>query len=339
MFAIIGFGCKKADPFVAGNPVKQTYSINTINFQALNYGKDGMFGFSNRGKMYLVGGWNGGNMPTTDNEQWVSLDDGYTWSRIKNAPFRRRHTVASETVNDKNYIVGGDYYNYIYYKRYQKDSWVFDNGNWTQISKSTGIGNRVLAELVFLNGLFYLIGGQVSLSPGDGVYTSVLMSKDSCATFEKIGDTPFADGNLWGAVAAFNGKIWKIGGGIYSDNLDQRTYPKEIYSSPDGINWTMEGIFPGKGRSYAQLVVFNKKLWLIHGFNHREGNNLNDTWFTYDGINWVKSALNDTHSRHAHSAWADSRHLYWAGGSSNEWPYYLSDVVRQSHESLIKTQE
>jgi leucine-zipper-like transcriptional regulator 1 len=74
----------------------------------------------------------------------------------------------------------------------------------------------------------------------------------------------------------FNNKMWLIGG---------YAHPNEVWSSPDGINWTLETNSAGFGtRDDAQSVVFDNKLWVIGG-SHEDPHN--DVWCSLNGVNWT----------------------------------------------------
>ena len=78
----------------------------------------------------------------------------------------------------------------------------------------------------------------------------------------------------------FKGKIWLLGG------LSSSTYNNEIWSSPDGTNWTLEGKAAWSKRGYHATTVFDNKLWVFGGNNPNAGT-LDDVWSSSDGVNWT----------------------------------------------------
>lgn len=285
--------------------------------------RDGSWGFSVGGDDYVAVGWFGGS--TTTRQFFKSTNDGNNWTLLGNVPFTGRHTVASFNLPTRAYVVGGDVFNIVNDGQYAKDSWVYDGTSWTQLAVNSGIGDRCLMGAVYHNGAFYLVGGQKTRYAADGVYSNVLRSTDDCVSFSQIGGaTPFTGGNLWGSVASYKGRIWKVCGGIYDDaNLANRTYPKEIYSSADGITWAYETIFPGQGRQYHQTFVWENLLWVVGGSNTTNapsGYNLNDTWYSDNGVDWVQSPSGPFIGLHAHTCWIGTDgNVHSFGGSTN--PY------------------
>jgi len=283
--------------------------------------RDGCWGFSVGGNDYITIGWNSPNI--TYNSVYRSTDNGNSWTQLSNAPFSGRHTVASYNLPTQAYLVGGDYFNFSVGGQYAKDSWVYNGTTWTQKAANSGIGDRILMGATYHNGAFYIVGGQVSRYIIDGEYNNVLRSTDNCVSFQEIATTPFPGGNLWGAVASFKGKMWKVCGGFYDDvpPLSARTYPREIYSSNDGITWTYEGMFPGQGRQYHQTIVWKDLLWVIGGVNTTNSPNtinLRDTWYSPNGVDWTQLPIGTFVGLHAHTCWigADGN-LHSFGGSTN----------------------
>lgn len=89
------------------------------------------------------------------------------------------------------------------------------------------------------------------------------------------------------STTVFKDKIWVIGGKDESD-----TILSDIWSSPDGLNWTLETDASPFGPINAQsVIVFNNKMWMYSGYNNGLLNN--KIWSTEDGINWVEET-NDT---------------------------------------------
>jgi N-acetylneuraminic acid mutarotase len=289
--------------------------------------RDGSWGFTIGGADYIAFGWTGGNDSLQD--FYKSTDAGATYTRQADLPFQKRHTAATYNLDSTAYVVGGD----VFYPG--TDSWVYNGSTWSQRASNCGIGVRSLMGAAYLNGAFYIVGGQVDRLISAGKYDNVLRSTDNCATFTQIATTPFVCGNLWGACAAFKGRIWKVCGGIYDDgNIGNRTYPKEIYSSADGITWVYEGIFPGSGRQYHQTIVFDDKLWVIGGFYNigATTDNLGDTWYSANGVDWTQltgSAITDLH---ALTAWVGSDNkIHTSGGSTDP-----GTVITNKYHKLTK---
>lgn len=111
-------------------------------------------------------------------------------------------------------------------------------------------------------------------------------SRDGDTWVQVTNDAPFT-ARLDHAVAAFNGKLWVIGG----SDVDE-SFLNDVWSSPDGLNWTrVTANAPFEARQQHRLVVHDEKMWLIGGtgtgFQY-----LNDVWSTEDGINWTQVTSN-----------------------------------------------
>lgn len=282
--------------------------------------RDGSFGFAVGGADFIVNGWFG--MASTSRQAYRSTDNGHTWTRIAEVPYSGRHTVAGFSLPESVFVVGGDVFNRHNDGEHARDSWMFNGRSWSRISDDCGIGERSMMAAVHHKGAFYLIGGQKNRYLSEGRHDSVLVSTDNCRSFREIASTPFTGGNLWGACASFRGRIWKVCGGLYDDaSLSNRTHPREIYSSADGITWKYEGLFPGQGRQYHQTLTHDDRLWVIGGVNTdnpASSCNLNDTWYSDNGVDWVQMPGRDITALHALTCWTGTDgSLHSFGGSTN----------------------
>jgi hypothetical protein len=273
---------------------------------------DGCFGFSIGSDDFIAFGWKSGGIGSNKGF-FKSTNGGNSYTQLTDVPFTKRHTAATFTLSDRVYVVGGDATNPA------TDSWTFDGTSWTLKAANSGIGVRCLMGSAYHNGAFYLIGGQKDQFISSGKYDNVLRSTDNCVSFQQIATTPFTGGNLWGSCVSYKGRIWKICGGIYDDtSINNRTYPKEIYSSSDGITWVYEGIFPGSGRQYHQTIVWKDKIWVIGGFFSTPNDNLGDTWYSSNGIDWKQLTGSKITDLHALTAWiASTGSIHTFGGSTD----------------------
>lgn len=98
------------------------------------------------------------------------------------------------------------------------------------------------------------------------------------------------------AGAAFNDRLW-IFGGYANGQRKTDTYLEDIWSSADGISWTLENKnAPWKGRRGHSVVVFDngseEALFLIGGFEVDENTGYrqytNDVWKSINGIDWIQ---------------------------------------------------
>lgn len=288
-----------------------SYTLKSNN-QA--FAGDGFLGFNQGGIDYLFFGWTsiGGATDTF----YSSINKGTTFIQGP-ALYQSAHTVSSAIKNDILYVVGGDPI------APNNSSYKFENGVWSQISANCGINNRILGQLVEHNGDFYYVGGQVDPTLAGGIFNTVLKSTDNCATFTTIdADTKpnFYGGLLWGGVVSYKNLLWKICGGIYDNSGSIRTYDTQVFSSPDGITWTLRGMFKGIGRHYHQSIVYNNRIYIFNGFNSYYGENLNDVWsmgFSNNKVDWKYEGVSPWGTRHALTIWKSEDSLLMFGGSAN----------------------
>ncbi|MEM5777875.1 MAG: hypothetical protein QXJ06_05550 [Candidatus Aenigmatarchaeota archaeon] len=109
-------------------------------------------------------------------------------------------------------------------------------------------------------------------------------------------------------VLIFNNKMWVLGG------LQNISSPNYIYSSSDGINWSLEtSNAPFGNRHGLAAVVFNEKMWVIGGYS--SNGFVNDVWYSSDGINWTQATSNaDWSPRSYHKCIVFNNKMYLMGG-------------------------
>lgn len=112
-------------------------------------------------------------------------------------------------------------------------------------------------------------------------------------------------------LLSFNSKMWIIDGIELGD----------VWSSPDGINWTEENsnaAFPH--RFSHSSVVFDGKMWVIGG----TGNNdvFNDVWSSSDGVNWTLETEAAAFSkRYEHTSVVYDNRIWIIGGEDGNTEY------------------
>jgi hypothetical protein len=80
----------------------------------------------------------------------------------------------------------------------------------------------------------------------------------------------------------FQGKMWLLGGW---NPITQPDTCSEVWSSPDGINWTFVTVAPWERRHDAGYAVYNNRMWIVGG-DKNTGHYQNDVWSSADGLNW-----------------------------------------------------
>jgi hypothetical protein len=86
----------------------------------------------------------------------------------------------------------------------------------------------------------------------------------------------------------FENKLWLLGG--WNPAFVPVTN-SEVWSSADGVTWTMVTQAPWQRRHDAGYAVLNGKMWIVGG-DRLTGNYENDVWSSSDGINWQQVTNN-----------------------------------------------
>jgi hypothetical protein len=329
------------------------YSWTNATEQAQFVGRDGagalVFTDPTDGvqKAWLLGGWNalhatgftGTSAPgcCTTNEVWNSAD-GVNWHLVKPnsaTGWEGRHMAGWAVFQGKMWIIGGDNNS----GHYQTDVWNSSDGlNWTLVAASVPWAaasvaadqpGRVLHYALAFNDQLWVMGGQAlpsALDPGPNpypatpvYYSDVWYSSDG-AHWNLAGSLPHALGMICGAVV-FDGQMWVIGGGTYGDSQQgvAGTVYSEVWSSPDGVNWTMHANAPWPSRRYHSITVLDNRIWVLAGVGpDGGGQNLDDVWYSPDGEHWTQVPNTPWVPRHAASAFALNGSLWITGGSPNQ---------------------
>lgn len=253
------------------------------------------------GRMWLLGGWNPHEDPTTNSEVWSSAN-GSDWQLETIAPWEGRHCGGYAVHQGKMWIVGGDNNRY----HYQNDVWSSADGvTWTQVAADVPWRDRVTHHVVAFNDRLWVLGGQqityFDLDGGDAVYDDVWSSPDGATWTRVLEHAPWAPrGQILGAVV-FQGSMWIIGGGTYND---PRHYYRDVWRSADGVHWERVGVAPWGAREYHNVAVFDGRLWVLGGY--RDGN-LDDVWSSPDGVHWRQAVSMEPPANLVHTPWG-ARH-------------------------------
>lgn len=135
-------------------------------------------------------------------------------------------------------------------------------------------------------------------------------------------------------TTVFDNRLWVIGGNSYGG--DNRLL-NDVWSSPDGINWTLEtGHAEFSPRSGHTVAAFDNRLWVIGG------SGTNDVWSSPDGINWTLETEHAGFSpRGYHGSAVFDNRLWVIGGLSSDSPttFSITDDVWSSPNGINWTLE
>jgi hypothetical protein len=105
--------------------------------------------------------------------------------------------------------------------------------------------------------------------------------------------------------------MWVIGGS---------TGGKEVWSSPDGITWTLETSTPGfTARTGHTSVEFSGKIWVLGGYDGTSYKS--DVWSSPDGVTWTQeTAAAGWTARTQHSSLNYNGRIWVIGGLASTSP-------------------
>jgi hypothetical protein len=180
------------------------------------------------------------------------------------------------------------------------------------------------------NGKLWLINGVLGASSGRA--RDIWSSTDGVIWTEEVNTVPWFERSHHCTVV-FNNRLWVLGG-INSSSATGYDpafpqYRHDVWSSPDGVNWTLETIAPWTGRSSFAAVVYSGRIWVMGGFSQISAvkYSLNDVWSSPDGVNWTQEVAAAAWShRMTHRAVVFDNKMWVMGGGGLAAGFLLSDV-------------
>jgi hypothetical protein len=230
-------------------------------------------------QMFLMGGFqNDATTTAIMGDVWVS-SDGATWTLVTAAAaWGARLNFSLVAANNGMYLYGGQLAD----TTMADDVWFSTDGNtWTNLTMAaTGVG-RDAANLFFFQNQLWIVGGY-SDAAGTIPINDVASSPDG-ATWLVTGPI-FPTGRAIMAGVVYNNQMWVIAG-VDSTNV----VTSEVWSSPDGITWSLVTAAAGfTARGGAQAVAFKTPtsvnayrydtMWLLGGNDGVTGD-LQQVWY------------------------------------------------------------
>src|SRR3989339_11285 len=227
------------------------------------------------GKMWVIGGTNGGTSSNYKNDVWYSVD-GVTWTQaIASASFSPRRGHASLVFDNKMWVIGGFDSNY----DRKNDVWYSVDGiNWIEATDSAAFSKRSWFSCVTYANKMWVVGGNSDA----GVKNDVWYTADG-TIWTLVTDSAQFSARTGSALAVANEKMWVIGG---SD--ENGGYLNDVWSSDSGATWTQStSSAEFAGRATHSNAVLDSTIWVICG---RGVSNvaLNDIWYCNNGLDWKK---------------------------------------------------
>jgi hypothetical protein len=257
-------------------------------------------------ELWVIGGAEVDGVGFTD--AWSSPDGG-TWTsrapRVGLAPGRLGEATC--VFNNRYWKIGGGTSGSTVYN----DIWSSADGvNWTQVLASAPFSERSGHTLEVLNGRMYMLGGEAYMQIKGEVWSTadgVNWTLDAMHPWPALPGNPGYGGRTVHFSTVFNGRIWVMGGitNLYS-------YSPDVWSSSDGITWTLEGSSFPQDLGNAQLREFNGAMWLFGGDIY--GANV---WSSADGATWnLQTSSAPWGQRQAHASTVHAGRMWLMAGSA-----------------------
>ncbi len=266
-------------------------------------------------KMWVIGGV--GRNPTGANQVWSS-GDGINWTFVpSNAPNTCEQNIV--VFNNKMWIVSSSGINQGYYcgNIGYPQSHLYsspDGITWTAQTSVAPWGYLDWSSAVVFQGKIIVMGGRgynsmysrnTIWSSTDGTSWTHVDTDQSTAGIQ---DAPWGPRDNFTSLV-FNNKIWILGGRYGNGTIEQAILTDDIWSSTNGINWTLELANPPWSRHYQysggpylkgilfghSSFVLNNKMFIVHG---KEPSQICNTpgncglygqiWSSPDGLNWTQ---------------------------------------------------
>lgn len=229
--------------------------------------------FNNR--MWIIGG-----QGVVANSIW-STQDGITWAANAGVPpWGVRYAGQVTVFQNRMYFMGGADAAGVP----KNDVWVTSNGQeWTQLTASAQWAARDGFSVVSTNGGIYVAMGLLA----DGVtYSREVWFSSDGITWVLLTGAATTPATPWTARAfagmtVFNNNIYIYGGLVTGNALN------DVWSSPDGTNWTQVTAAAAFSKRYAfATCVYNNKLWILGGYIFA-GAETNQVYSSSDGNTWT----------------------------------------------------
>jgi hypothetical protein len=278
-----------------------------------------------------------GNAGSNQRDVW-STTDGVNWTQVAApAPWPTRQNFAAAVHNNRLWVMGGNGPGPGTAHR-QNDVWSSaDGSNWTQETDPPQWSAREGHATTVFNNRLWILGGN------DGNNLNDVWSSADGATWRlETAAAGWVTRQFHAAVAFDDGvrgeRLWVLGGNGPGSTTAASNRQNDVWSSADGITWTIETT-PGWAARYGHAVaVFNNKLWVIGG---RTSGNQKDIWSTTDGVNWVQEVASAPWPQRSHHTVVVHDNRLWimgGNGTSTSSTARLGDVW-SSTDGVNWTQE
>jgi hypothetical protein len=233
-----------------------------------------------------------------------------------------------------------------------KEMWSSENGiNWVS-HPWPSFSPRFGHTLTVFDGKMWVIGG---LDASNTPLNEIWYTTDGENWVDATPTSVFLDFHHHSTVV-FNGKMYIIG-------TKSGSFGTEVWSSPNGLDWTMETNNAFPRINYGEVVVYNGKLYAIGGKNLDLNQSTNAIYKSENGVHWEEVNLNYAFTpTHSHTAtvfrdkvWllgggeldaggtlTHSNEIWYSDGELTEWHLYGGpDILPKiySHHAMVYEDE
>ena len=269
------------------------------------------------GRFWMVGGWNGLQEPdgfstvvpdsvyppeNTTSEVWSSAD-GVAWVPELlhgNSAFERRHSHNTMLWNDQLWMIGGDFHQGF---ANHDVVWSADGVTWT-VALGPGTteppwSERVLQVSGVYAGKLWTGGGQEAGDPNTVTYHNDLWSTEDGVAWTQVAPDGPASATRWAGCGVldgfveFKGEMWLVGCARERSDAVGHSMFNEVWSTRDGVTWTLHAEPPWAGKIWPNVVVWDGKIWILFGYTNGDpangwtAGNANEAWYSEDGETWT----------------------------------------------------
>ncbi len=244
------------------------------------------------GRLWLVGGLQTAVTYVNDhayrNDVWSSTD-GTMWSQetTEGTVFSERMHHKVVVYNGSMWLVGGENNAGL-----TQDAWVSANGkNWQQPENNNPPPPVARNSLVVFDQRLWSLGGYEADRTTSAENSTWYLSDNGYWTipsFRQVYERNFG-ARSGHQVVSFRDQLWLIGGVDFDE-----VAKNDVWSSSDGINWTLKKDSANFSSRYGhQVVSFNDKLWLFGGKAGLLQDSLSDLWSSDNGVDWQQVEVGD----------------------------------------------
>ena len=272
-----------SSPLAAGSRMTAVFVVTDGDDRSARFSLDLAVAAAGGGgeAIYVVGGEEGGSGNRLG-DVWRSTD-GASWTETlaDGAAFDRRDDHGLLVHGGYLWVVGGglgfdSVGNAI---GRLNDVWRSADGeNWRRMLASAPFVRRSSHGMVSFGGSMWVVGGydedEDILDDAWRSANGVDWTRASAGAF---------DGHTHHGMVSLGGKMWIVGG-TKDDMGGDDVRSADLWSSADGISWTLEGQAGFGGRESHMVAVHNGTIWVAGG--HDGDNTKGDVWSSTNGTSW-----------------------------------------------------